>query len=467
LKNTKGSTLILAVVVLSVLMILATSIMSFMLAEHKQAIFHQNKTKAYYTAKSGAAAVEAAILKMNESQLEELEKSLPISSVNIQGLQDGNSSLSVRLDKEDGALVIISTASVNGVKEVVEKVLYGITSGETIRVEHALFSNNDITMSGSATITGSIATNGSIHVSGNPNIRDIYLLDGERLNPPYANWLSNWQEQYREYRLSSPVVFPPFDFPSFPVFPVNHSTKDFSLSGTDSHTVYESTDYRNLTINSNTSFYIDTSSGDITLNIKKLELSQGHIVILGGNKVRINVGDLIIGGSSTINSNGNPKNLTIHKNNSSEVNISGDNIIKGDIYIERGDLFVSGSASIVGNVYTKGDRINLSGAQSIVGTLFIENGDLTISGSGQVHGSIFSNGDKVTLSGSAKMAKGILYAPNASIIFSGSGNVEGAVISGETELSGSGLILYNPEYVNNASVPSVVKHTGYERGYYR
>ena len=64
LKNRKGSTLALTLMVFAVLMIFATFILGFMVTENKQAMHHQNKTQAYYIARSGAEAVEAAILEV-------------------------------------------------------------------------------------------------------------------------------------------------------------------------------------------------------------------------------------------------------------------------------------------------------------------------------------------------------------------------------------------------------------------
>lgn len=54
LKNRIGSTLALTLMVFAVLMIFATFILSFMVTENKQAMYHQNKTQAYYIARSGA-----------------------------------------------------------------------------------------------------------------------------------------------------------------------------------------------------------------------------------------------------------------------------------------------------------------------------------------------------------------------------------------------------------------------------
>ncbi|MFY9284973.1 MAG: hypothetical protein WAO64_00040, partial [Tissierellaceae bacterium] len=64
MKKRKGSTLVMALMVFSVLIIFSTFTVSSMVTENKQSIYHQHKTRAYYVARSGAEAVETAIRKL-------------------------------------------------------------------------------------------------------------------------------------------------------------------------------------------------------------------------------------------------------------------------------------------------------------------------------------------------------------------------------------------------------------------
>lgn len=66
LKHRKGSTLALTLMIFAVLMIFGTFILSFMVTENKQAMYHQNKTQAYYIARSGAVAVREAVSQIAE-----------------------------------------------------------------------------------------------------------------------------------------------------------------------------------------------------------------------------------------------------------------------------------------------------------------------------------------------------------------------------------------------------------------
>lgn len=71
MKNRKGSTLIMTLLVFVVLMIFGTFTLSFMVNENKMSLNHQYKTQAYYIARSGAVAVEAAIMDLNKLEVKE------------------------------------------------------------------------------------------------------------------------------------------------------------------------------------------------------------------------------------------------------------------------------------------------------------------------------------------------------------------------------------------------------------
>ncbi|MFY9214060.1 MAG: hypothetical protein WAO45_05010, partial [Tissierellaceae bacterium] len=91
MKKRKGSSLVLVLMVFSVLMVLSTFIVGFMVTENKQSLYHQHKTQAYYIARGGAVAVEAAILKMDEAQIDKLNKELDKGEVEIDEIDiDGN-----------------------------------------------------------------------------------------------------------------------------------------------------------------------------------------------------------------------------------------------------------------------------------------------------------------------------------------------------------------------------------------
>ena len=144
-KNRKGSTLALTIMIFAVLMIFATFTLGFMVTENKQAMYHQNKTQAYYIARSGAEIVEEAILEIakNEDKTDanNLLNQIPLSqfynpiSLDAQlevelsdDIKPSNGLMNIYLSKEMkgdnyASIIITSVAEVGGVKVELQKEL--------------------------------------------------------------------------------------------------------------------------------------------------------------------------------------------------------------------------------------------------------------------------------------------------------------------------------------------------------
>lgn len=134
LRNRKGSTLALTIIIFAVLMIFATFTMGFMVTENKQSIYYQNKTQAYYIAKSGADIIGEALNKklnsisniaVHNSYIDNYIGGVDVS-INIDGL------ISAVVNKEtingQPVLTILTTArfpdSADGIVQSVKKVMY-------------------------------------------------------------------------------------------------------------------------------------------------------------------------------------------------------------------------------------------------------------------------------------------------------------------------------------------------------
>jgi len=133
-----GSTLVLVILVFAVLMIFASFTLNFMVNENKQAIYHENATKAEYIAMNGADVVEAALVShlrtlfgpkgtgvkdVNEylDSLKENKQEV-IFSPEIEGLDK----VEISLAKINGmdVLAIDSYANYNGVNKNVRKIVW-------------------------------------------------------------------------------------------------------------------------------------------------------------------------------------------------------------------------------------------------------------------------------------------------------------------------------------------------------
>lgn len=139
-KNRKGSTLALTLIIFVVLLIFATFILSFMVTENKQAMYHQNKTQAYYIARSGADVVDSAIRKqlrtifendgsntMNEYINNKLDSShitlYSDDALNALGADSLDVKTSIVEINDSDVLAIDVKAVYNGTSESIRKVL--------------------------------------------------------------------------------------------------------------------------------------------------------------------------------------------------------------------------------------------------------------------------------------------------------------------------------------------------------
>jgi len=136
MKNRKGSTLVLSLIVFAVLIVFGTFLLGFMVNENKMSLNHQGKIQAYYIARAGAEAVEAAIIyeldddeksvliDLNEGQSKEIQVEIP---------QIGK--VPVKIVRTSSTLEIISTGEVDNNIETVTKIL-NIIPGEYVKVNY-------------------------------------------------------------------------------------------------------------------------------------------------------------------------------------------------------------------------------------------------------------------------------------------------------------------------------------------
>lgn len=142
IKNRKGSTLALTIMIFAVLMIFATFTLGFMVTENKQAIRLQNKTQSYITAKSAVEVVEHAL----KAQLYTYINDEPKHKAFV-NLYDSARSIDLgsEISNLDGPVIVVNdtyngrrvmtiqaTSNYNGVKQTVKKVLYSYYTMRTL-----------------------------------------------------------------------------------------------------------------------------------------------------------------------------------------------------------------------------------------------------------------------------------------------------------------------------------------------
>ena len=136
-KNRKGSTLALTLIIFAVLMIFGTFILNFMVTENKQAIYYQDKTQAYYTAKSAVDIVESALVsELNSFDKDDRKKFIDKFNderdVDIAYKEDDINYIKVvtegKEEDKNRVLAITASATHGKVEQKVKKVIYSTTA---------------------------------------------------------------------------------------------------------------------------------------------------------------------------------------------------------------------------------------------------------------------------------------------------------------------------------------------------
>lgn len=411
MENRKGSTLIIILLVFVVLIIFGTSILSFMVNENKQSLYHQYKTQAYYIARSGAVAVEAAIMEMDENERAKLIDSIPVY-VEISPLSFDNSSLkTVLIKKVNNNIVIESKGKTNGVNQIIEKILEVEEvsgGGSEIEINTAVHSEGEITLN-SGKIKGDVTSN-----------------QGPIMKVEWQGFIEGAEEILISPKQYSLPIFPIKDeslpqFTNFPIYnPSVNKSDDLNFGWpTEEITIDSHKYYKKLEIPNSKKLIIDAQKSNINIWVDTINLG-GNITIIGNNQVTIYIKesfkinsslpisktntsssmDIYFSGSNIsingVNAGVIPSNIYLNPSNSSKPNIQFSNSrVKGDLYIYRGDFSITGNdnVGIDGNIYSKVDNINIPNGK-IIGNVFAIEGNITSFGSAFIDGDMYSgNGD--------------------------------------------------------------------------
>ena len=440
MKNRKGSVLVLVFMVFVVLSILAITSISLMLTNNNQALAHRNKIQAYYIARGGAEAVEAAILSIkNEKEKENLLKSLP-KAVEINGMNFENGNLeSVILKKEEDTLMIESKGKVGQSFEIVNKVMEieKNTSAESGSVEDsfdlALFSNTNMIFEANAqnNIIGNIGTNSLENnaikfISGyNKNITIKIPLGADPskiIEKPVDN------KDIPDIEYIEKRNYSPYEFPEYPSNLINRGSIKTNWNNSNP-IIGLSAYYEELVVESNRSVTVDATTNDIILRVKDFNVSQGGINISGNKNVKIFI-ENFISLKGEVNKNKINKNVEIYYNGDKDISIMNETKINGSIYLK--------------------------------------NAGFNLGGGGLINGNIISGGRNILINGGSHN-HGLIYSPNADVVISGGGGAEGAIICNSFKISGGGYVNYNSDSIDSEFIkfPSVEEKVTFKKAYYK
>ncbi|MCM3723145.1 hypothetical protein MKX73_08355 [Solibacillus sp. FSL W7-1436] len=118
--------------------------------------------------------------------------------------------------------------------------------------------------------------------------------------------------------------------------------------------------FKSFKVRENNTITLNIGNKDINLYIDKLDITQGHIKIIGSGKLNIFVKDSIdIKGS--FNNNGKPGQVNFYYQGTSAVTFSNETSLFGSFYTKTTDLTLTGGAALKGNIYSGGGNISISG----------------------------------------------------------------------------------------------------------
>ncbi len=416
--NDNGFILVTVLFLITILSILALTIGKVSMHETKRVDAMIGSIQAYYIARSGAD-MSAAWLIRNP------QVALSVNGTTSYGQVDlGEGTYEIELTKQgDNSIRIKSTGTVGNHEEEISITLHPTESSDiSSSFQHAVFSNSNISLSGSSRIDGDTGINSGSVTMGNPCLINGSLYKGEEVTVNRPENVSDGIEIMQNERV--------FELPTFKELPEGLSkmgTLNVGAWPVQTYTISDDGWYDAISVVGNGEIYINVGSGERYIRADSFNISQGHITLIGtGTLYILTNSSFQLGGSSTVNYQGN-----------------------ADLHI-----------------YVAGNNISLSGNSSINGSIYSQNANFSIIGSSSVNGNLLTGGATVQLSGSASLV-GAIYAPNSNVSLSGSSEVEGGIISSSFSASGSSNVTHIPIQPGEYVLPSAISNVGnnsYRRG---
>lgn len=361
LKNQKGSTLVMVMIIASILILLSITLNFITVNEAKQSIYQEKKTKAYYIARSGAVATAQWITNIDEDEIKVFRSiDFPIHSSPI---DFGEGSFEVEIDKKNNKIIITSIGKVHkGNNECIsDNVTLVINEkeaeGNNLDFKYAAFANMEMDI-GNANVQGNIGTNSeknAIKVKNKEQVKGNIFYDCN-------------------------IDYP---LPILPNFPERLSIIEKTPKKITSDIWLEELSNKDILV-------IDARTKDISIRVKKLN-NKGMIKVIGDNKVSVFVEDSInLGGDSSIK--GNNGQIIIYYKGNEELKLKGDQDIS--LYVENADIKITGNTPIHGNIVSGGKNIKYN-EKSFKGLIYAPNAEISFNGVDKIEGIVVGNTVKI------------------------------------------------------------------------
>jgi hypothetical protein len=299
----------------------------------------------------------------------------------------------------DSLVTVAARSRFRGSEYEIEVVLEKASNDWDPDLSHAVFARTSLTMTGSARIYGDAGTNstaaGAVNLSWSTKI-DSSLSIGPGGNPSTVVIEANFQQGNVGGEVVNLPSIKNFPLPEFPEYPVKDDiVSNITISGgggavTLNPDAYDGKYIPTLRIQSNKVLQLATGNVDRVLHVGHLDITQGHLDILGTGKLTIYVENQItLGGSSSANRYRLPETMFIYYGGTNALSFTGSTGFRGGLYAETANITLGGSGGIQGNIITGGSSVTISGnAEANSRVIYAPNAAFTLNGSGRVRGSI-------------------------------------------------------------------------------
>lgn len=287
-------------------------------------------------------------------------------------------------------------------------------------LSNAVFAGETIQLSGSSRIRGHVGTNATaanaVTMSWSTKI-DSSLTLGPGAVPGTVTNLANPAGNIGPGGIKVSSTLKTYPMPAYPAYPAK--TNIIPLWNVTAWPIvvpkmpadYDGKYIPSISISGNAVLTLNTGLVDRVLHVGTLNISQGHLDIIGTGRLTIYVeNSFTLNGSSTVNRL---------------------------------------RASNTTMMYFGGPSITIAGATEFKGDLFANSANITLTGSGGFQGHIITGGTAVTVTGAAEAHTRVIYAPAATVTLNGSGRVRGAVVARHYVSTGAADVYFNPNVETN------------------
>ncbi|MCT2537943.1 PilX N-terminal domain-containing pilus assembly protein [Aquibacillus koreensis] len=445
LNSESGVTLVMVLMVLMVLSVLGVSLITVALGNTRLASVEREYEGTYYIAEAGAtyrlAKVETSVkgyydqMPSEHSFYDALEREIigskPYSDFEpVMGNQP-EAMIQIQKVSNDNPrkYKITSTGNIGNRERTVEQfftINWQSKGGLNAPSNMGVYTDTTIKLFGSASITGNVGTNSdranSVELDGGAYINNGVIHVPESATNKAVKAPEYMKKPDREHPIPETVAkqpsrleLPPFpDFPAYALPPdkeivkTEHEKHKVILDGNlrinnylaENYTLqlHSDTTFKEIIIDQNLTVNIDTMGKDKAIVVDHLNVTNGHINIVGGGTLTIYVRDNItMNSGSTINKNGSVNDLVIllkggsSPNTRKELVLGGSQVIKGSIFAEDANITFTSGGGFQGHILTGGTRVKLDGGVRSGSLIFAPNADFRLENGAKVIGSVISN----------------------------------------------------------------------------